>query len=179
MLKRRNINMDDLNTSPLKELNFQVSVCNFQFILGAAPGIGKIFSTAKWIFSSNQNQVFCYTCCIMLKRVTGLRGQSPRHCTCRNSASKKYHSGGVLLVTLSPIWPAQDLNCRPIAPKTNAILLYQPAGIEYFLEVPMYFLFFLLVIEYYRLIIFSVLLYLNIIYLILNLLMIWKVLVKR
>jgi len=24
MLKRRNINMDDLNTSPLKELNFQV-----------------------------------------------------------------------------------------------------------------------------------------------------------
>ena len=37
--------------------------------------------------------------------------------------SKKYCSGGEPLATLSPIWPAQELNLRPPARETNALPL--------------------------------------------------------
>ena len=64
-------------------------------------------------------------------RVTSWRGPSPRHCTgATQLLSKKCRSGGELLATLCSIWPARDLNLRPPAPETNALLLDQVAGIK-------------------------------------------------
>ena len=57
-------------------------------------------------------QIFYYTCCITLKRVTSLR--SPQ------LLSMKYRNGGKPLVALCSIQQAQDLNLRPYTPSTNA-----------------------------------------------------------
>ena len=42
--------------------------------------------------------------------------------------SKKCCSDGESLATLCPIWPTQDLNLRPPAPKANELPLDQLAG---------------------------------------------------
>ena len=58
-----------------------------------------------------KNQIFHGTTCITPKRVTNLRGPSPRHCAqATQLLSKKYCSGREQLRTLCPIWPAWDLN---------------------------------------------------------------------
>ena len=86
------------------------------------------------IHSSNcvffkSNQIFHDTRCITPNRVTSLRGLFPRHCDqATQLQSKKYCSGGKQLITLCPIWPAQDLNLRPSAPETNALQLNQLAA---------------------------------------------------
>ena len=60
------------------------------------------------------NQIFHYTRCSMPKRVTSLRGPSPRHCArATQLLSKKCCSSGEPLATLCSIWPAQDLNLGP------------------------------------------------------------------
>ena len=72
------------------------------------------------------NQIFHYTRCITPKRVTSLRGPSPRHwARATQLLSKKCHSIGEHLSTLRPVWPARDLNLRPPAPETNALPLDQ------------------------------------------------------
>ena len=43
--------------------------------------------------------------------------------------SKKYRSGGELLATLCPIFPAHNLNLRLPAPETNALSLDYLAGV--------------------------------------------------
>ena len=61
---------------------------------------------------------------------------SPSSCHCGlpiQLFSKKSRSGGDLLVTLRPIWPARDLNSRLTAPETNALPLDQLAGITCFI----------------------------------------------
>ena len=59
----------------------------------------------------NKNQIFYYTRCITPKRVTSWRGPSPRHCAwATHLPLKKCHKGCEPLLTLCPIWPAQDLN---------------------------------------------------------------------
>ena len=35
---------------------------------------------------------------------------------------KKFCCGGKSLAALCPIWPARDLNLRPLAPETNALV---------------------------------------------------------
>ena len=75
------------------------------------------------------NQIFHYSRWITRKRVTSWRGPSPRHCAqATQLLSKKCRSGGESLATLYPIWSAQDLNLRPPALETNALLLDQLAG---------------------------------------------------
>ena len=76
------------------------------------------------------NQIFHYTRCITTKRETSLRDHLyPRHWARRTQLHlKKCHSGGELLATLCPIWPAQNLNLRPPAPETNALPLNQLPG---------------------------------------------------
>ena len=65
----------------------------------------------------------------MTKRVTSWWGPSLRHCArARQLLLKKCRSSGEPLATLSPIWPAQDLNIRLPAPETKALLLDQQAG---------------------------------------------------
>ena len=54
------------------------------------------------------------------KRVTRWRGPFPRFYAGQHSFSLR--SGDELLATLCPIWLARDLNLRPPAPKTNALL---------------------------------------------------------
>ena len=78
--------------------------------------------------SSNQiNQIFHFTRWITPKRVTRWRGPSLRRCArATQLLSKKSRSGGEPLATLCPIWLAWDLNLRPPAPETNALLLGQP-----------------------------------------------------
>ena len=50
------------------------------------------------------NQIFHYTRCTTPKRVTSLRGPSPRHCArATQLLSKKCRSGGEPLATLCPI----------------------------------------------------------------------------
>ena len=50
------------------------------------------------------NQIFHYTCCITPKRVTSLRGPSPRHCARATQLFlKKCRSGVEPLTTLCPI----------------------------------------------------------------------------
>ena len=57
-----------------------------------------------------------------------LWGPSPRPCTPSTQLlSKKCRSGGKLLATLCPIWPARDLNLRPPVLEANALLLCQLA----------------------------------------------------
>ena len=74
--------------------------------------------------SNNQIKIFHYTRCITLKRVTSLRGPSPRHCArAPQLFSMKCRSGGELLATLCPIRPTRDLNLRPPSPETNALPL--------------------------------------------------------
>ena len=76
------------------------------------------------------NQIFYYTCCITPKRVTSLRGPSPRNCArVTQLLLKKCRSGGETLATLCPIWKARDLNLRSPAPETNALLPDQPVGV--------------------------------------------------
>ena len=79
-----------------------------------------------WDFYSHQ--IFHYTCCITPKRVTSLRGPSPRHCAWAQLLSEKCCSGGKPLATLCSIWPTQDMNLRPLVPETNALPLDQVAG---------------------------------------------------
>ena len=77
---------------------------------------------AIWRQNSQINQIFHYTRCNTLRRVTSWRGPFPRHCTrATQLLSKKCRSGGEPLATLCPIWPARDLNFRPPAPETNAL----------------------------------------------------------
>ena len=91
-----------------------------------------MFPAAAMIFVEIQScysQIFHYTCCNTPKRVTSLLGPSPRHCTCATQLlSKKCCSGDKPLATLSPIWPARDLNLRLPAPETKALPLDQLAG---------------------------------------------------
>ena len=55
----------------------------------------------NFIMAINQNQIFQYTPCNTPKRVTSLRGPSPRHCArAAQLLSKKCHSGGESLATL-------------------------------------------------------------------------------
>ena len=62
------------------------------------------------------------------KRVTSLRGPSPRHYARETQLlSKKCGSGGEPLATLSNL-TARDLNLRPPAPETNALPLDKLAG---------------------------------------------------
>ena len=69
--------------------------------------------------------------CITPKRVMSWRGPSLSHCSRSTPLlSKKYRSGGEPLATLSPIWPARDLNIRPPAPEMNESTLDQLAGIS-------------------------------------------------
>ena len=71
-----------------------------------------------------KNQIFHYTRCITPKRVTSLRGPSPRYCARATLLlSKKCRSGGKPLATLCQILLARDLNPRPPGPRTNALPL--------------------------------------------------------
>ena len=95
----------------------------------------KYVITTNWITSKLlyciSNQIFHYTRYITPKRVTSLRGPYPRHCArVTQLLSKKCRSGGELLVTLYPIWPAWDLNLRPPDPETNALPLDHLAGLH-------------------------------------------------
>ena len=56
----------------------------------------------------------------MLKRVTSMRGPSPRYCACGKHRSFKSLCSGK---------PTQDLNLRPPASETNASPLDQLAGL--------------------------------------------------
>ena len=57
------------------------------------------------------NQIFHYIRCNTQKRVTSLRGPSPRHCAgATQLLSKKCLSDGEPLATMCTIWRAQDLN---------------------------------------------------------------------
>ena len=83
-------------------------------------------------FYCRSNQIFHYTCCITLKRVTSLRGPFPRHCARKTQLFlKKRRCGGEPLATLCPICLARDLNLRPPAPETNALPLDQLASTIY------------------------------------------------
>ena len=81
------------------------------------------------LLKSNEIKSFIYTRCSTPKRVTSLRGPSPRHCArATQLLSKKCCSGGEPLAALCLIWPARDLNLKPPAPETNALPLDQLAG---------------------------------------------------
>ena len=82
-----------------------------------------------FLYSNKSNQIFHYIRCYKPKRVTSLRGQSPRHCALvKRLLSKKCRCGGETLATPWSIWPARDLNCRSPASETNALSLDQLAG---------------------------------------------------
>ena len=84
------------------------------------------------------SQIFHYTRCNTPKRVTSLRGTSPRHCArATHLLLKKCHNGGEPLATLCPIWPVRELNLRPPAPETNALPLDQ---LSLFQMIPFFFL---------------------------------------
>ena len=61
----------------------------------------------------------------MPKRVTSLRGPSPRHCARAAKLLLKCRSSGVPLATLCLITPARDLNLGPPDPETDALPLDQ------------------------------------------------------
>ena len=69
------------------------------------------------------NQIFHLTRCNTPKCVTSRRGPSTRDCAPTTQLLSKCRSGGELLATLCQIGQAGDLNLRPPAPKTAALLL--------------------------------------------------------
>ena len=85
-------------------------------VTGIACSVNK--STEK---TSSKKSNLHYVSCITPKRVTSLLGPSPRHCAWAiQFLSKKSRNSDELMANLSSIWPAQDLNPWPPAPKLRA-----------------------------------------------------------
>ena len=106
---------------------------------GIEPAVNNLSITNPTVFEQSQPpvnpdyrvdiQIKSFIILAVLRRLTSWRGPSPRHCPRETQLlSKKCHSGGEPLATLSPIWPAKDLNLRPPAPETNALSLNQLAS---------------------------------------------------
>ena len=72
------------------------------------------------------NQIFHYTCCFTQKRVTRVRGISPRQCTLA-LLSKECPRGCELLAALCAIRQVRNFNLKQTVPETNALPLDQLA----------------------------------------------------
>ena len=74
------------------------------------------------------NQIFHYTRCIMLKRVTSLRGHLRIIAPGQHSFFQRIVAAMASLATLCPIWPAWDLSLWPPTLEMNELPLDQLAG---------------------------------------------------
>ena len=81
-----------------------------------------IIAATIWVpLSSHHNQIFYYIRCITPKRVMSLLRSSPHYWSWATQLHQRTVAAVASRCNSCPIWPAQNLNIRPPAPKTNEL----------------------------------------------------------